>query len=162
MPVSDIEIQRTELVEKIGVFLEKYGYQPIPARIMGLLLATDKPFLTFDEITDKLKVSKSAVSIGLNLLLGTQQIDYITLPGDRKRYFKSRITEWREIFTGLFGFANSVRTLLLEILELRPTSGDNVNKSIEEVIKLIDMLEKEVPRLVTEWDKEMNSHRQKR
>ena len=152
MAKIELEERRINLVEKIGVFLEKYGYQPIPARIIGLLLVTEKPYLTFDEIKDNLKVSKSAVSIGLNLLLGTQQIDYITLPGDRKRYFKSRITEWREIVTGLIGFANAVRTLLFEILDLHSASGSEVNQSIKEVVGLIDLLEKEVPPLVIQWD----------
>lgn len=147
-----LEEQRIELVEKIGVFLEKYGYQPIPARIIGLLMVTEKPYLTFDEITDNLKVSKSAVSIGLNLLLGTQQIDYITLPGDRKRYFKSRIGEWRQIVTGLIGFANAIRTLLLEIIQLQQDSEREDIKSLKEVVKLIDLLEKEVPRIVMDWD----------
>lgn len=152
MTQSKIEECRIELVERIGVFLEKYGYQPIPARIIGLLIVTDKPYLTFDEITESLKVSKSAVSIGINLLLGTQQIGYITLPGDRRRYFKSRISEWREIFTGLIGFANAIRSLLLEIIDLHNSTGRKVNTSLSEVVRLIDMLEKEVPRLVLEWD----------
>jgi len=152
MTQSMLEERKIGLVEKIGVFLEKYGYQPIPARIIGLLLVTEKPHLTFDEITDNLKVSKSAVSIGLNLLLGTQQIDYITLPGDRKRYFKSRIGEWRQIVTGLIGFANSIRTLLLEIIELQEGSEREDIKSLKEVVQLIDLLEKEVPRIVMEWD----------
>jgi DNA-binding transcriptional regulator GbsR (MarR family) len=152
MTQSNLEKRRIELVERIGVFLEKYGYQPIPARIIGLLMVTEKPYLTFDEITDNLKVSKSAVSIGLNLLLGTQQIDYITLPGDRKRYFKSRIGEWRQIFTGLIGFANSIRTLLLEVIELQSLSGREETRSLKEVVHLIDLLEKEVPRIVMEWD----------
>ena len=147
-----MEKRRIELVERIGVFLEKYGYQPIPARIIGLLMVTEKPYLTFDEITENLKVSKSAVSIGLNLLLGTQQIDYITLPGDRKRYFKSRIGEWRQIVTGLIGFANSIRTLLLEIIELQKSSEREDIRSLKEVVTLIDLLEKEVPRIVMDWD----------
>lgn len=159
MTHSNIEERRIELVERIGVFLEKYGYQPIPARIIGLLIVTDKPYLTFDEITESLKVSKSAVSIGINLLLGTQQIDYITLPGDRKRYFKSRISEWREIFTGLIGFANAIRSLLLEIIDLHNSTGRKVNTSLGEVVKLIDMLEKEVPRIVKEWDGNMEQQK---
>jgi hypothetical protein len=152
MVQEELEIRRIELVERIGVFLEKYGYQPIPARIIGLLMVTEKPHLTFDEIKDSLKVSKSAVSIGLNLLLGTQQIDYITLPGDRKRYFKSRISEWRDIVGGLLGFANAVRSLLIEIIDLHSAAGNEVSQSIQEVVGLIDMLEREVPPLVVEWD----------
>ncbi len=153
-----MEKRRIELVERIGVFLEKYGYQPIPARIIGLLMVTEKPYLTFDEITENLKVSKSAVSIGLNLLLGTQQIDYITLPGDRKRYFKSRIGEWRQIVTGLIGFANSIRTLLLEIIELQKSSEREDIRSLKEVVDLIDLLEKEVPRIVMNWDSKQRNN----
>ena len=85
--------KQDELIEKIGVHFEKEGLQPVAARILSLLTVSDKEEQTFDEIRDTLKISKSAASNGINLLLKINSIEYITKLGDRKRYFKTVNTD---------------------------------------------------------------------
>ena len=77
------------LIEKIGIVTEREGMQPAAARIIGLLYVADNPELTFDEILGALRISKSAASNALNLLLQTNRIEYTTFSGDRKRYFRN-------------------------------------------------------------------------
>ncbi len=79
---STLTDKQKNLIEKIGIYIESEGMQPVAARILGLLYVADKPELTFDEVTDSLRISKSATSNGLNLLLHTQRIEYITFPED--------------------------------------------------------------------------------
>ena len=86
------------LIEKIGIVTEREGMQPAAARIIGLLYVADNPELTFDEILGALRMSKSEASNALNLLLQTNRIEYTTFSGDRKRYFRIKVTNWREGF----------------------------------------------------------------
>lgn len=60
--------KKLELIERIGVFHERRGMQPLMGRILGLLLVLDEAEATFDEIIEYLNVSKSAVSNALNIL----------------------------------------------------------------------------------------------
>ena len=79
-----------ELVDTIGRIYEKQGVGAIAGRISGLLTVMDKEQYTFDEIVEELKISKSSASNALRVLEARNQVEYSTLPGDRKRYFHIR------------------------------------------------------------------------
>lgn len=80
--------QQKILVEAMGRLYDKEGFQPISGRILGLLMVMDKEQFTFDEIVEELNISKSSASNALRILEIRDLIEYITLPGDRKRYFQ--------------------------------------------------------------------------
>ncbi|HPD65381.1 MAG TPA: MarR family transcriptional regulator [Bacteroidia bacterium] len=148
-----LDIKKRELIEKIGVFHEKFGFQPVAARIYGLLLVSDQPELTFDEIKDELMVSKSAVSNALNLLMSMKQVDYITKPGDRKRYFKTNLTNWKVFMTDLLQFAKSYGNLFKEILQVRNGHDPDFNKTIDDLVSFIDFIINSYPELLKNWEK---------
>ena len=80
--------KQKELIESIGRDNEKDGFQPVAARIMGLLMVMDKEEYTFDEIVEEMQISKSTVSNALRNLELRGVLEYVTYPGDRKRYFR--------------------------------------------------------------------------
>lgn len=82
-----IQKQR-ELIEQIGIQSEREGFQPVAGRIMGLLMVMDKEEYTFEEIVEETQMSKSSVSTALKNLELRGVIEYVTYPGDRKRYFR--------------------------------------------------------------------------
>ncbi|MCC9135048.1 GbsR/MarR family transcriptional regulator [Pontibacter silvestris] len=142
------------LIEKIGIFHEQSGMQPAAARVMGLLFVADKPALAFDEITDALGISKSATSNSINLLIQTDQIDYTTFPGDRKRYFRLKISNWRDGFSKRIEQMTSFKELLREVLEEKKSENTTSNCSdLEEVIGFLDYLHQELPKLLDRWEK---------
>ncbi|MGV8093789.1 MAG: GbsR/MarR family transcriptional regulator [Mangrovibacterium sp.] len=80
--------KQKELIEQIGIQSERDGYQPAAARILALLMVMDKEEYTFEEIVEDIQMSKSSVSTALKTLELRGAIEYITYPGDRKRYFR--------------------------------------------------------------------------
>ncbi len=88
METSERLESQMDLVEYIGRIYEKEGYQPVAARILGLLMVMDKEEYTFDEIVEALSISKSSASVALRNLDIRGVIEYVTHPGDRKRYFR--------------------------------------------------------------------------
>lgn len=147
------EKQQT-LIEKTGVLYEQVGFSPAAARILALLLISDKIELTFDQIRNTLYLSKSATSNGVNFLLQTKQIEYITKMGDRKRYFRSLVTIWKEKVQESLQNTFQFSKLFKEILDCRTKSTLDFNKSLEEVILFMNYMEKELPKLVENWEKE--------
>ena len=94
-------VQMTEkqlrLIEKLGVFYEQQGLmQPAAARILALLLVSDSIELTFEEVYETLNLSKSATSNALNFLLNTEKVEYITQPGERRRYFRFKMRSFTQ------------------------------------------------------------------
>lgn len=86
--MKDDHFQKKELIEKLGVNLEKLNKMaPMAARIFASLILSDKKGLTFEELVEELQASKSSISTHLESLQNLNKVSYITRPGDRKRYF---------------------------------------------------------------------------
>jgi len=144
--------QQQEIIERIGVFFEKKGNQPILGRIMGLLLVLDEAEATFDEIQEYLSVSKSAVSNALTLLQSLNKVEYTTKPGERKRYFRLKARNWRndmqDDMQGLF----RINALLKEVMAMRSEKNQEFNKCILEFQQFIEFMKEEMPKLIEKYD----------
>lgn len=83
--------EKSELIELFGIHFERlYNISPLGGRILATLVIDGcKSGLTFDTLVEKMQASKSSVSTNLNLLLKTGRIEYFTVAGDRKKYFKA-------------------------------------------------------------------------
>lgn len=88
--MSSIKKEKEELIEMFGIHFESTHNVPrLAARIMGVLIIEHKSGMTFENLVEYMGASKSSVSTSLNLLLKMGKITYYTLPGDRKKYFRS-------------------------------------------------------------------------
>lgn len=143
--------KQKELIEKLVVMHEEEGMQPAAARILSLLLVSHQPELTFDQITNTLNISKSATSNAINLLLNTNQIEYITKYGERKRYFRNKILQWEENMKRKFDKMQDSANLLKEVLKNRPGDTTDFNNRLREVIDFIEFLHQELPEIYRKW-----------
>lgn len=89
--MDNLQKEREEIIEILGIHFESlYKIPPLAGRILGLLIVDGcKSGLSFESIVAKLAASKSSISTNINLLLKMERIYYITITGDRKKYFKS-------------------------------------------------------------------------
>ncbi|NEM98515.1 GbsR/MarR family transcriptional regulator [Pontibacter burrus] len=151
MKLSDKQL---ELIEQIGIYHENNGFQPAVARVMGLLLVSDKPELTFEEITESLNISKSATSNALNMLLNTGHIEYTTFPGDRKRYFRIRTSNWRDMIMKRMDDLGVLNALLKRVLEVRKRENSEYDQKLLSFTSFLDYMKVQFPILIEQWEKE--------
>ncbi|WP_299700653.1 MarR family transcriptional regulator [uncultured Pontibacter sp.] len=145
--------KQRELIEQIGIYHENNGFQPAVARVVGLLLVCDKPELTFEEISEALNISKSATSNALNMLLNTGHIEYTTFSGDRKRYFRIKSSNWRELFAKKMEDLSHLNSLLKRVLEVRKRENPVYDTKLNDFISFLDYMKAQMPRLIEEWEK---------
>lgn len=88
--MANREQERESIIELLGVHFEKHhNLPPLASRIFAtLILFSREKDLTFEELVNITGASKSSVSTNLHLLLETKKIEYYTICGDRKKYFK--------------------------------------------------------------------------
>ncbi len=136
---SEERIKRQkELVETMGRVYEKEGFQPIAGRILGLLVIMDKEQFTFDEIVEELQISKSSASNALRLLEIREFIEYITRPGDRKRYFQLRkLDKFALVDEHLFKL-KSARDYLQAVMELKANKDSENALFINNVVDILN------------------------
>ena len=140
-----------QLIEKIGVMHEHSGMQPAASRISALLLISPDTELSFDQIRETLGLSKSATSNAINMMLTVSKIDYITKPGDRKRYFKSKVASWQEDIKRDFSKFTEMADRLEEVLKQRPGNTTEFNGKLEDVIDFLRFMNTELPNLYKKW-----------
>jgi DNA-binding transcriptional regulator GbsR (MarR family) len=143
--------KQLELIERFGVVAETSGATPAQARISALLLVADETELTFDQIYQTLRISKSAASNALNNLLLSGNIEYITKSGDRKRYFRSRISQIENEFEKKSAKLLEINAILKEVLSIRTESTKEFNTSLKKIIDFMDFLKVEMPVLYEKW-----------
>lgn len=146
--------KQLELIEEIGIYHENNGFQPAVARVVGLLLVSDKPELTFEEISEALNISKSATSNALNMLLNTGHIEYTTFSGDRKRYFRIKSSNWRDLFNKKMEDLGKLNDILKRVLEVRKRENPIYDEKLQYFISFLDYLKTQLPNLIEQWEKE--------
>lgn len=153
MAKIELTEKQKELVEKAGVNFEKDGLSPAAARTMSLLMVADDPEITFEAIYETLNMSKSAASNAINLLLVAKRIEYITKPGDRKRYFRTRMV-FENIYEEVFKDMDGEVAVLKEILAQRPESTKAFNKGLHDFIRFMELIKETMPAIFKRWKEE--------
>ncbi|WP_234364086.1 GbsR/MarR family transcriptional regulator [Lunatibacter salilacus] len=154
---NSLTTKQEELIEKIGVFHEQRGMQPLMGRILGLLMVLEDAEATFDEIVEKLQVSKSAVSNALNFMQVKNFIAYRTKIGDRKRYFYLRMGEnWETDLTHEIMELTKINDFFKEVLELRSNKHPEFNKNLTCISEFLEFFKEQVPVLLEKFKNKKN------
>jgi DNA-binding transcriptional regulator GbsR (MarR family) len=143
--------EQKSLVEKMGVFQERFGKSPVESRVAALLLVADQSEMTFDEIRVELNVSKSAASNALSMLLKTNKVEYITRQGDRKRYFRSNLHSWEHFADENLQALAVMREILKEILDQRTPDTIEFNNTLSDVIGFMEFAQVEMLNIFKKW-----------
>lgn len=148
-----LEQEKKMLVEPLGIRFEQYGLPPMAGRIFGCLVLADPPYLTFDEIRECLDASKSTISTNLNFLMqGDCLIDYLTLPGDRKRYFRINSKKWLQKIQDFPKDMEMSNELLTEIIHFREENGMTPFPDVDKLKCFHDFITHKLKGIMEEWE----------
>lgn len=149
----NVTVAQKRLIEKLGVFFEGHGETPAEARIVGLFMVADQLEWTLEDIQQTLGISKSAANNAINILLLKQQVEYVTKPGDRKKYYKSKIEQWLTHVEAHLEKALEVRLLMREALEQRTKATKEYNGALKEMIDFMEFMFSHHHELFVKWKK---------
>lgn len=138
-------------VERIGIVCDKDGFPPLAGRLLGYLMLAEPPHKSFDEIVEFLQASKSAVSNTLKFLESQKMIEYITFPGDRKRYFKMSVEKWAEVMMDKMEWLQAMHNQITLVLSLRSDSYPKFNEGLQNIRELYEIIMEEMPLMVERW-----------
>jgi DNA-binding transcriptional regulator GbsR (MarR family) len=154
---SNTQKEREELIELFGIHFESvYNLPPLCSRILGLLIVEAcKSGLTFEQIVEKVGASKSSVSTNLNFLLKMGKIDYYTLHGDRKKYF--RPSPFSERFANYLKILEFEKKIIDKMISYREKTMDSSEERINlehakayksHVIKVEELLQETISNFI--------------
>lgn len=141
-----------QVIERLGVHMEKMDVPPVHARIFVLLLLVNPPYMSFEEIQEYLQVSKSSVSKYINTMLENGTLDYKTFSGDRKRYF---FLNYEKLLNKIFSGASKF-SIISELMEncLKERScqvSSDKNEKLRELGEFFKFIGEGMTNLVNEY-----------
>lgn len=141
------------VIEKISVAFSKAGFQPAMGRIYGYLMVAEPPQKTFEEIQKDLKLSKSAVSNALNMLLAVKTVDYTTHTGDRKRYFYLNTEGWIAKMKERMQ-TNFFNEIIQDALDIRSEKYPEFNQKLADILEFHAFVHKETMAAIEKWERQ--------
>lgn len=97
-PSSELSTGEAEVIAIFVQMTQVLGVPRSLGEIYGLLFATPQP-LVFQDIADRLRLSKGSVSQGLRFLRTVGAIKPVVVPGDRREFFEP-VVELRALVSG--------------------------------------------------------------
>ena len=145
--------KQKELIEEVGRHFDKEGFQPIAGRILGLLMIMDKEQYTFDEITEELQISKSSASNALRNLEIRGNIEYVTHPGDRKRYFQLKQQNAFAVIEDIERKMKDSKRLFINAVALKADKNSRNAIFLKDLTEMIDQLLENIGNLKSSYKK---------
>ena len=128
------------LIEEVGMHFDKQGFQPIAGRILGLLMVMDKEQYSFEEIVDELGISKSSASVALRNLEIRENIEYFTIPGDRKRSFRMKTMNPFALIDDITMKMSFFKDMQARIVDLKADKNSKNAIFLKEINKMMEFL----------------------
>jgi len=128
-----------EFIESMGVYFERFGLPRIGGRILGLLMVASRP-LSLDDLARTLRVSRASVSTNMRLITASNLAEQISLPGDRRDYYRFGPDTWeRSLRTEIEGIL-VLRRLAERGLAAARATESTAREHLEELLVFCDLL----------------------
>ena len=146
--------KENQFLEKFGLFLEKSRRIPrIGGKIYAYLLICKPEEQNATQIIKRLKIAKSSFSSMIKIFVEKQVVEEITFPEKRSRYYKIRQGGWENLFLESLQRITSIRGLFQEGRSLLKGEKKEVTNRIDELDKLYNFFEDEIPEIIDKWKK---------
>ncbi|WP_089687135.1 GbsR/MarR family transcriptional regulator [Catalinimonas alkaloidigena] len=142
-----------KFAEEAGLLFENAGLTRMAGRLYGYLLVAEQEQVSFNALIQKLQASKSSISLSTRMLQQAMFIEAVTLPGDRKTYFRVR-SNFMEMFQKSAAETARFKSLFGRALELRVDATDDVGKYLKEAHHFYSWIENQMPDLIERWKRE--------
>lgn len=159
MQGSSQRFQEDHFIEQFGLYFESSSYPRMAGRIFGFLLLADPPHQSMNQIVDRLRSSKSAISAGLKALLQLHLVDQVRLPGERPTFFRIRPGGWTEVFRQRLLAVAAVRELVDHGLDLLAGRAEEDRARLLEMKDMYEFVERELPVLFERWEQERRNRK---
>lgn len=146
---------RQAFIEETGLVYEKIGMTRMAGRILGYMMVSDKEYISFNEFTEVIHASKSSISTNLKALMEVGYIKMVSLPTDRKTYYKlNNETKNTEIIGRRMMLFNVMLSLHDQALKLRVNQNDVQSQWIRKTAHFYSFFAKELPILIERYRKD--------
>lgn len=145
--------EKLKYIEEAGLLFESAGMTRMAGRIFGYLLICDEDAVSFNQIKEVLKASKGSISTNLKQLANTELIEMVSLPGDRKTYYRASHIHIGDILQSRTRLMKNFADIFSRANELK-NRKDDVSEWLLESSSFYEWMEDQLEEIIKRWDKE--------
>jgi DNA-binding transcriptional regulator GbsR (MarR family) len=152
--VNDEQRQSEEqhFIEESGILFEMVGLPRMAGRIFGWLLISNPPHQSPNELAEVLQASKGSISTITRLLTQLGLIERISLPGQRRDYFRVKPDSWTQLMHQRMAHVTAFRQLAERGLKLMAGTQPQLQERLEEMRDIHAFCEQELPLMLERWE----------
>lgn len=153
LPVQPFE--EMHFIEDIGLFFEQMGMPRMAGRILGVLLISDPPAQSITDIAEKLKASKSSVSIMARLLVENGLIERVATSVPRRDFYRFKPGGWLVYMRQWLSLMAALHQITERGMALMDAEGKplHLRQRLQEAHDLFSYIEQEFPTLLESLEK---------
>lgn len=149
---------RLNFVEDFGLLFDRFGSPRMVGRVLGVLLLSDPPERTAEELADTLRASRGSISSSTRTLIGIGLIQRVSRPGERHDYFRVKPDAWNEIMRREMASVSTFREMAERGLAVLDSESPEAKRNLEEMRDFYTYWEREMPLVLERWEQD-RSHR---
>ena len=146
-------------IEDISLFFEQMGLPRTAGRILGVLLISDPPEQSLNDLCEVLQTSKSAVSTSARLLTETGLIERVPPPVPRRIYFRFKPGGWLVFMRQRFRLISELHQIAERGLEMMQGRAPELGERLQEAHDIFSLYEEYFPALLERFEKEYQVHK---
>lgn len=140
-----------QFIEDAGDMLGEHGLPHMAGRVVGALLISVPDHRSIDELAQELGASKGSISMATQLLLGLGVISKVSVPGERRHYYRVRPDIWSSLFTQRTEHLEQHRRFATEGLEILDGEPLETKMRLLAMLVFFDFVAEEAPGFSERW-----------
>jgi DNA-binding transcriptional regulator GbsR (MarR family) len=147
-------MEERHFVEDVALFFEEMGFPRMAGRILGWLLICDPPEQSAGQLAQVLQASKGSLSTMTRLLIQMGLVERVGLPGQRRDFFRIKPGAWPQLLRVQTQVMTGLHQVVERGLAMLADEDPALRLRLEEAHDLYAFLERELPRLIQQWEQE--------
>ncbi len=145
-------LEEMHFVEDIGLFFEQMGMPRMAGRILGVLLISDPPAQSITDLAQKLKASKSSISIMARLLVDRGLVERVASPVPRRDYYRFKPGGWIVYMRQWLGLMSALHQIAERGMALMDGKDAEQKQRLVEAHDLFSLMEERFPDLLRDLE----------
>ncbi|MCC5934707.1 MAG: hypothetical protein LAT75_14690 [Candidatus Cyclonatronum sp.] len=151
----DITKDKLAFIEESGLLMETFGLTRMAGRVFGYLMVCDQDAVSFDDIRDTLSASKGSISATMKMLVNTHFIEAVSLPGDRKTYYRISRNRPGDLIRSRFRLFDLFGGLLDKAAQLK-NRNDETGAWLQETAGFYRWIQQPIEEAIRQWESNPN------
>ena len=152
--MSERYYEEKHFVEDISLFFEQMGLPRMAGRILGVLLISDPPAQSINDLCEVLQASKSSISTNARLLTETGLIERVPSPVPRRVYFRFKPSGWLVFMRQRMRLISEIHQIAERGLEMMRDRDPELRERLQEAHDVFSLYEEHFPVMLEHFERE--------